>query len=66
MARPQDKTLKNVVQYLEDIGLSVYGPNVDLESGIRFHALRDFNPEEVIKYRKLYEYDNIIDSEELD
>lgn len=55
MSRPQDRTLKNVINYLNEIGLSVYGQNTNLETGQQFPALRDYDAEQVIKFRKLKE-----------
>lgn len=53
--RPRNNTLRNVVNYLESIGLEIMGPCVDLETGIRFAAHRNFNAEQTVQYRKLYE-----------
>lgn len=55
IVRLQNKTLKHAVEYLESIGLSVYGQNCDVETGEQFPSLRVFGPEDVVKYRKLYE-----------
>lgn len=65
MIRPQNKTLRQVIEHLESIGLSVYGPNVDVETGLLYHSLKDYNAEDAIKYRRLYEHDEIEDSEEM-
>lgn len=53
--RPQDKTLRKVIPYLESIGLYLYGDNVDLEKGEIHYAQRDYDTEDALKYRQLKE-----------
>lgn len=55
--RPQPKTLQKVVNYLESIGLNVYGQSCNLDTGQEFNSLSDFDADDVVKYRKLYEQD---------
>lgn len=48
------KTLLKVIKYLEDeLGLSVYGPCRDLESGEEKDALMDYTPEDCVRLREL-------------
>lgn len=53
--RPNDATLHHIVQYLEALGLTVYGPCMDLDTGYRIGALMDFDADAVVKYRALKE-----------
>lgn len=53
--RPQTRKLREVVEYLESIGLHVYGPNVDLDTRKKGPALRDFSAQEVLWYRRILE-----------
>lgn len=53
--RPQDRTLRKTVEYLESIGLQVYGQNCDLTTGQLFPALRDFGAGDVVRFRELFE-----------
>jgi hypothetical protein len=55
MTRPQNNTLAQMVRYLESIGLSVYGPCIDLQTGYRYGACMDYDAERVLRYRKLHE-----------
>lgn len=55
MSRPTDMTLRRAVQYLESIGLAVYGPCMDLGTGYRTGSNMDFNVDMVVKYRALKE-----------
>jgi hypothetical protein len=52
VVRPQAKNLKRVVEYLEAIGLAVYGNNHDLKTGDRRLGHRDYDPQDVITYRR--------------
>lgn len=61
MSRPTNKTILNIIKYLNDIGLSIYGPNIDVDTGELFDSLRDYDPESVVKFRELYEKDCFID-----
>lgn len=53
--RPNDQTLLKVIKYIESLDLCVYGPMTDLETGEEMPSNRDFDAEDVIKYRKLVE-----------
>lgn len=55
--RPQDRTIRQVVAYLESMGLGVYGPNTDLSDGELRGGFMDLSGDEVVKYRKLHEKD---------
>jgi len=58
--RPQNKTILKVIEYLEqELGLCVYGQNTNLETGQEFPSHRDFDPEDIIKYRNLIESDGL-------
>ncbi len=58
--RPQAKTIKAVVEYLKaELGLSVYGQNVNLNSGEEYPSLMDYDADDIIKYRKLVENDEL-------
>lgn len=48
--RPRTDLLLNVVNYLESIGLQVYGPCMDLEDGQGFYGNMDFNSKDVITF----------------
>lgn len=51
-----DVALRNSVQYLESIGLQVYGAVVDFRDGeIISPGCRDYSPAEVVEYRKMYD-----------
>lgn len=55
LKRPRDKTLIEVITYLESINLNVYGGGVNLDSGVTSFGCMDYSPENVVTYRKLYE-----------
>lgn len=57
--RPRAKTLKEVVEYLNSIGLEVQGPNTDLNDGQELEGLMIFDAEEVAQYAKLYHADKL-------
>lgn len=52
MTKPRNKTISNVVDYLQKNGLSVYGPCADLDSGKLDYGNMDYDSEDVIKYLK--------------
>lgn len=62
--RPHADTIRKVVEHLESIGLEVAGPNVNLETGQRFPAMRNYDGDEVVKYRQLVEKDALWYDEE--
>lgn len=64
--RPQAATIRAVVEYLASIELNVYGPCADLKSGARFESgsLMDYDADQVLQYRKLYEGDKLFDVNE--
>lgn len=53
--RPGDTALRRAVAYIESIGLTVYGPCMDLDTGDRIGANMDFDADAVVKYRTLKE-----------
>lgn len=53
--KPQNKTIRNVIEYLEENGLEIMGPNVDVETGQQFGGCRCFSAEEAIAFCKLDE-----------
>lgn len=54
--RPNNATLRNVVEYLESIGLCVYGSHCDLDTKTLYTSgCQDFHAEDVIRYRKIEE-----------
>jgi hypothetical protein len=52
VAKPQARTIKQVVEYLNQIGLFVYGQAHDLETGDMFLGQRDYNAQSIITYRR--------------
>jgi hypothetical protein len=67
--KPQKKTIRAVVEYLEEQGLNVYGPCVDLDTGYRSGPNMDYDADAVEKYlawRKLHGDDFPFDDEEED
>jgi hypothetical protein len=51
---PAEKTVARVIKHLEkDLGLSVYGRNVDLKDGQLLDAFRDYRAKDVLRLRKL-------------
>ena len=60
MSRPRDETLWNLVEYLASIGLTVYGPCMDLDTGDATGSCMDFDGDAVVKYRSLKEKDSSI------
>jgi hypothetical protein len=59
MARPQAKTIRNVVAHLNEMGLFVYGQCTNLETGQAFPSNMDFDADDIIKYRRMLEKDEI-------
>lgn len=64
MSEPSPKTIKRVVEYLESIGLSVYGPMTTLATGAQYCGCRDFSPDAVLVYRKLYQEDKLFPADQ--
>ena len=50
VAKPRQETIKRVIDYLRDNGLSVYGENIDLDTYQEYGGCRDYNAEEIPKY----------------
>lgn len=53
LSNPRVETVRRVVDYLESIGLAVYGPAMDLQTGEATGANMDYDSEDVVQYRKL-------------
>lgn len=51
---PSPKTIKRVVEYLNETGLSVYGASTDDVTGEQGPGCQDFDADRVLVYRKLY------------
>lgn len=54
MGRPHDQTIRKVIRYLEDHGLSVYGPNANLETKTIYPANRDFGADDAVKFCRMW------------
>ena len=53
--RPQNKTILDVLTYLESIGLQTMGDFVDLETGALIGGCHmTFSPDDVLQYRRLH------------
>ena len=61
--KPQKKTLTSVFAWLEEQGLSVYGPYIDLDSGQSYGGCSDYTVEDTIKLAKLNKDDAIWEEE---
>lgn len=59
MRRPRSQTIRDVINYLESIDLAIYGPCVHLDSGLIYPSQMDYDADDVIKYRNLYEKDQL-------
>jgi hypothetical protein len=55
MRRPSDVRLLAMVQYINSLGLKVYGPDTNLRNGEQGPGCMDFTPRQVISLRKLKE-----------
>lgn len=58
---PRKQTVLAIIKHLEDdLGLNVYGQNVDLEDGQCFPAnSRNFDGPQVVRYRELVRKDEL-------
>lgn len=52
MTRPTRKTIQQVLEHLQQLGLSVYGPGMDTNTGEEIGALMDYEVDDIIKRRK--------------
>ena len=50
---PSRPTIRKVVEYLESIGLNVYGPCIDLNTGYQIGNNMDYDAEQVLRYQHL-------------
>ena len=50
---PHPKTIKQVVDYLATLGLTVYGPTID-EDGTEYESLMDYTFDDIIIRRKTF------------
>ena len=55
MRRPGNKHLKEMIEYLENIGLEIVGLNYDLETGDSLWGMRNYDSDDVVIYRKMHE-----------
>lgn len=51
--RPSTKTLHFVYAWLQEQGLQVYGPNVDLEKGKAYGSCMDYNVAQMLQLARL-------------
>lgn len=63
MSRPQARTIRKVVEHLEELGLSVYGPNMDRD-GCEYPSLMDYSVEDILCRRRHIDRDSLYRSEE--
>ena len=56
--KPQAATLIAVIQHLQELGLSVYGPTID-KYGCQYNSLMDYTSDEVLARRKHIESDTL-------
>ena len=63
MKKPNRKTIENMINYFSEIGLTVYGPNMDAESGEEFCSLMDYTADEIILRAKHIKNDTLWDSD---
>lgn len=57
--RPNTKTLQRVFEYLDELGLSVYGAYINVDTGQMYGGCKDYTVEEVIKLDKLIANDEL-------
>lgn len=57
--RPRTSNLENVFKWFDELGVRVYGGNIDLETGQEFPACRDFDLDELIRLHELQRDDKI-------
>jgi len=50
--RPQLKTVEQWVNHLKELGLRVYGSNMNIKTGQEFCSCMDYNAEEIVARRK--------------
>ena len=60
--RPQLKTIQEAVNFLGELGLSVYGGNLDLSDGEMRCGCRDYSAIDIVRIRELTEKDMIYDN----
>ena len=59
----QQKTVQKFIDYLEDLGLSVYGPCMS-KDGCEYPSHMDYDAEKIVTRRKLMDADAIFSSED--
>lgn len=64
--RPQARTIRAVIEHLEEMGLEVMGPHTNLETGRRMGACMTYDADDVLRFRYLYEHDKLHDPTEDD
>lgn len=61
--RPSATAIKEAVEYLESLGLNIYGANIDLTDGEVRPSQRDYSTTDILKLRKLIEKDDLWEDE---
>ena len=51
--RPTKQTIEDIVQWLSDEGLTVYGPAIDLNTGDRVGSCMDYDADAIVRARDL-------------
>lgn len=62
MRKFQKKTIKEFQMFLEEMGLSIYGPH--MVGNTQYPGCMDYSAEEIVKRRKLFDKDQIDISED--
>ena len=56
MKRPTDTEIRKVVKWLEEeLGLSIYGPCIDLKNFVEHPAHMDYTVKDILRYDKLWQ-----------
>ena len=62
MKKLHKKTVQNFLDYLEDLGLSVYGPT--MSEGVEYPSYMDYDANDIVNRRKLIDSDALFYSED--
>ena len=65
MRRPKEQTIENVVFWLESIGIGLYGPHMNTETGEELGSMMDYDTEEAIKRYEHIKNNTIFDNLDL-
>ena len=52
--QPTARELRRVIEHIGSLGLSVYGPNVHIPSGLRYCGCRDFDAADILALRAFF------------